>query len=280
MNMFVLNVFAFVFVFAFIFILRLFTKPIKRGFFCNDVSIRMPYYKNESFGWITIWTISFGLAMLIFITSHALKKSKKMFSHIFAEFIPFTFGFLVNVLISHFVKTTTGRLRPCFIELCKPNVLQSQCLLTPNLYTEDFECTSGEYSDVFARGSFFSGRASSIAFSAVYLLCYLQHHLPQLPTFARAFCQLSLVIIAFLLSTSSLFDYHHFWEDILVGDLVGTVIALFTYSVIRSTANTAGKYEETQCTEHSPRKCSSVGQLSTSEQTPLTEQWHSLYRTL
>lgn len=235
------------------------------------------------------------------------------------DIIPFTFGYLITVSLSNFVKSTTGRLRPCFIELCKPDALQSQCLLQPNnnnsrlisdFYIDVFECTSSEYSNVFARSSFFSCRASMIAYTAVYLVCYLQNRLPQLPTIFRALGQLSLFIIAFLLGTSSLFDYHHFWDDILVGFIVGSIIALYTYTSVKKYFTE--KYNQWKVTpllmythqspipsqnfslfhQRSREESSSTRQLfrgksttveMSSERSPLTvftNEWHSLYQTL
>lgn len=246
-----------------------------------------------------------------------------MLRHMIIDIIPFTFGFLITVLLSNFVKLTTGRLRPCFIELCQPDVLQSQCLPKPNnnnnnqlfsnFYIDLFQCTSSEYSDAFARSSFFSCRASMIAYTAVYLICYLQHHMSHLPTFLRALGQLFLLIVTFLLGTSSLFDYHHFWDDVLVGFMVGSAIAFYTYTAIKwyftqeydewkvtsvllythqSPVQNAVFSSRHQRNQQSRDESSSIRQLfraksttveMTSERTPLivfTEEWHSLYQTL
>lgn len=86
MNLSFLNVIVFVFLLVAILVLQFYIEPVKRGFFCSDASIRLPYYQNASFGWLAVWAISFGLAMLLFTAENAFNKSKVCFSSSVLQF--------------------------------------------------------------------------------------------------------------------------------------------------------------------------------------------------
>lgn len=89
------------------------------------------------------------------------------------ELVTYLFGFLTTRLVTSMTKRATGRLRPHFIEICKPKDMDIICpagLLT-NRYIEDYECTQANHKMIRKSYlSFFSGHSSAIAYAMVFLV--------------------------------------------------------------------------------------------------------------
>ncbi|CAG2170334.1 unnamed protein product, partial [Oppiella nova] len=221
--------------------LYLFVKPFKRGFFCDDTSIRYPYKDN------TITDYSLALLVLVPIIAtiggvetYRYKKSryttrlyKSISQELYDKFVPFLFGILASLLCTFVAKVSVGRLRPYFHSICKPNIV---CDATNAYkYIEDFECTgfkdspSGAVDEI--NMSFMSGHSSLMAFSMVYLTIYLQKRMPITQTsdsLIRAMIQGLAVNLAFFVGYTRISDYWHHWSDVMIGLIQGTVAAILT----------------------------------------------------
>lgn len=79
----------------------------------------------------------------------------------------FLFGAACSQLITDIGKYTIGRLRPHFLDICKPNV---ECDSNKFAYIEDFKCTGDKgYRFNDSRLSFPSGHSSLSFYCMVYL---------------------------------------------------------------------------------------------------------------
>ncbi|PIO68602.1 PAP2 family protein [Teladorsagia circumcincta] len=141
-------------------------------------------------------------------------------------------GFVCVFVLTNLTKNCLGRLRPHFIDVCKPVNITCR----GNEYYENYVCSGNPVLVSEARKSFFSGHSAfsmyASTFAAVYLLARIPRH-----TFGRAalpVIQTTVIAIGLLISFSRINDNKHHWSDVIVGILVGMFIAVYTVSYIFS----------------------------------------------
>ncbi|ALC44264.1 CG11426 [Drosophila busckii] len=225
-------------------------EPARRGFFCNDESIRYPYREN------TITPLMLGLMagvlpLLIFglveytraLRDRELTSTVQLlnwqlagwFSELGRQLSYFGFGMLLTFDATEVGKYTIGRLRPHFMAVCQPQLSDgSLCsdLANQHRYVEDYECAGEGYTvaDVRqARLSFPSGHSSIAFYALLYVALYLQVKLNwRSCKIWRHFVQFVLIMLAWYTALSRVMDNWHHWSDVLVGSLLGICGALIT----------------------------------------------------
>lgn len=156
--------------------------PSKTGFYCNDYSVNLPYHSSTVPNYL-LFIISYLIPCAIILSSEAwrgvyarVKKGgnekhinqyrfelprkrevglNETFGNILVNIFYFSFGHLCNSLITLIGKKTIGRLRPNFLDVCKPeqNPYLTYCnthvtgktYLIPGV---DFKCLSPDPSEV------------------------------------------------------------------------------------------------------------------------------------
>lgn len=155
----------------------------------------------------------------------------------------FWLGQFTVVLITEVGKRWTGRLRPNFLDVCRPNLDALVCFnrsgdlkMYNSIYTGGDFCTGDPDKVQEARLSFPSGHASFTTYCALYLIVYLEMRLfvTRLHFPKRLLqCLLLLVVTMVLLSRYS--DFQHHATDILAGfvlGLAGVIMATYVGSFI------------------------------------------------
>ncbi|KAL3315128.1 hypothetical protein Ciccas_006238 [Cichlidogyrus casuarinus] len=149
----------------------------------------------------------------------------------------FALGYSLNLLLTIVAKSTVGRLRPHFLDLCKP--LANATVLD---YVTKFNCTRTvsivgekiplEKLFVDMRKSFPSGHSSVAMFNAVYLTVYIGTRMPSKRIFLGLGYLLQSIVLAsgIFVCCSRMMDYKHHWSDVLAGSLLGTLVAFFIVS--------------------------------------------------
>ncbi|CAL4096572.1 unnamed protein product, partial [Meganyctiphanes norvegica] len=219
--------------------------PFHRGFFCDDASLTYPYHSSTVSNGM-LMCIMFILPIVVFIIvewwrlrsqDSGIKSSKICGRNIHpllgaagASFGIYWLGLTVAFMINMLIKFSIGRLRPHFIEVCKPDWSQIQCYTSDGkpAYVDPIPCTGEQNSKMLnSRLSFPSGHASLSMFTMLYLTIYLHVHLRMRYTCVlRVIFQVAFLTIALYTGLSRIHDYKHHWEDVLAGFVEGIIEAL------------------------------------------------------
>ncbi|KAK0394278.1 hypothetical protein QR680_000666 [Steinernema hermaphroditum] len=235
-----------------------FVKPYKRGFYCDDESIRYPLLPSTvTRQMLIVVGILIPSALIIATEVFRTLAWEKKCSHLFKKyhmrntqvhrlivrlyiFIGYFFlGVCFNQLMVDIAKYTIGRQRPHFMEVCKPNVGYKNCGLN-HTYITDFWCTTTDKKLIHeSQLSFYSGHSSFSFYAAWYTSLYLQARLYR-PLYSRLLLpviQFSLFGGAAFVAYSRVSDYKHHWSDVLVGSAMGSaigiIVALFVAEVFK-----------------------------------------------
>lgn len=171
-------------------------KPFRRGFYCDDTSIRYPY-KDSTISSLLLYFYGTGIPIITIVTVEFIRFSRvsggsaRVFRRnpsgardssnliefawiAYNELIIFIFGALCSQFLTDIAKYSIGRLRPHFIEVCRPVGLDTNlCPANTNTYRyiETYECANG-YESTYrikdARLSFMSGHSSFSAYTMVF----------------------------------------------------------------------------------------------------------------
>ncbi|CAI5441270.1 unnamed protein product [Caenorhabditis angaria] len=231
-----------------LYIFHEFVPPYKRGFYCDDETIRYPFRSSTVSRQMLIVIgllipIILILATELFRTLAWEKKCEQQFKTYQVRnhsvhrlivrlycFIGYFFvGVCFNQLMVDIAKYTIGRQRPHFMDICKPDKGFSTCP-NPDEYITEFTCTGADKKLIHeAQLSFYSGHAAFSFYAAWFTSLYLQARL-----FRPLFSRLLLPVIQFLLfggaayvALTRISDYKHHWSDVLVGAIMGSAIGIF-----------------------------------------------------
>uniref|UniRef100_A0A8C1ZAD3 Phospholipid phosphatase 1a n=1 Tax=Cyprinus carpio TaxID=7962 RepID=A0A8C1ZAD3_CYPCA len=162
-------------------ILTILHKSFKRGFFCNDDSINYPY-KEDTISYPLLGGVMIPITVLTMIIGECLSvylnrvKSKSFCNSyvacIYKAIGTFLFGAAMSQSLTDIAKYSIGRLRPHFLDVCKPDWTQINC--TGGAYIEDFVCTGDSTKVNEGRLSFYSGHSSFSMYCMLFLALYLQ----------------------------------------------------------------------------------------------------------
>jgi len=141
----------------------------------------------------------------------------------------YVLGACFNQLMIAIAKYSIGRLRPHFIDVCKPESLDLNATCQSHIYITDYVCTGpDEYYIRDAHLSFFSGHSAFSFYAAWFTTLYLQARIYR-PLFSRILLptiQFALFALAAACSYSRISDYKHHWSDVLFGAIVGSVMGI------------------------------------------------------
>ncbi|RNA11440.1 lipid phosphate phosphohydrolase 1 isoform X3 [Brachionus plicatilis] len=224
--------------------------PKIRYFTCDMSDISFPYKSDTVKFWVVgIYGVLGPLVFIIFVELLNAKifpfqnKNQQPFYsrlrslgiYLFHSISLFIFGVSIVLLLTEIGKRWIGRLRPHFLDVCKPNLSQIDCVtngLSGTIYnsisTGGNFCT-GDAGDIEeARLSFPSGHASFSAYTMLFLIIYLEARLFLVRfRYIKALIQLTAFIASFVTSISRISDYHHRGSDVVGGLVLGSIIALF-----------------------------------------------------
>ncbi|KAJ3604052.1 hypothetical protein NHX12_028793 [Muraenolepis orangiensis] len=213
--------------------------PFKRGFFCSDDSIRYPL-KEDTISYQLLAGVMIPFTLIVILCGECLsvymsraKNQKSCGASItylacsYKSLGSCIFGGLASQSLTDIAKVTIGRLRPHFLDACKPAWDQINC--KSGGYIENFTCTGDEDHVDEARLSFYSGHSSFSMYCMLFLALYIQARLKaEWARLLRPTIQFFLLATAMYVGLSRVSDYMHHWSDVLVGLLLGALVAVLT----------------------------------------------------
>lgn len=239
-------------------LLGLVIPPYRRGFFCNDDSIRYPYTSQESLpNWLVI-LVSVVIPVAVIITCEIARyyysgnlareqynqegddnllcgpyTKKPFFQRVYKIIYVFLYGTLVNLLFTLFVKIYVGQLRPHFLAVCKPNMSLINC---SDGYITNYECTGTDFEAIErARRSFPSAHSSGTMYGMMFLALYFEtFSTKDRGFFLKPFIQCGCIMVSLFFGLNRVREHMHSWTDISTGFLLGGVMAFYVaFKVLR-----------------------------------------------
>ncbi|XP_054624137.1 phospholipid phosphatase 3-like isoform X2 [Dunckerocampus dactyliophorus] len=207
--------------------------PYRRGFFCNDNSISLPY-KSSTVSNTVLTSVGVTVPVVSIIIGESyriyfLNEGSKSFvgnpyiSALYKQVGVFIFGCAISQSFTDIAKVSVGRLRPHFLDVCKPDFTTINCSLG---YITDYMCQGPESKVQEARKSFFSGHASFSMYTMLYLVFYLQSRFTwHGGRLLRPLTQFTLVMMSFYTGLSRVSDHKHHPTDVLAGFVQGALVA-------------------------------------------------------
>jgi membrane-associated phospholipid phosphatase len=160
-----------------------------------------------------------------------------------AAMLGLTYSMVTGTCFQVILKKTIGGFRPHFLVVCKPVIPpqdgSSGAGYGSIMYTARQICTGDPWRVQNALESFPSGHAE-VAFAGLgYLTIYLFTHLRITSRRDRvkiSYWKMLLVVaplfFATYLSSTLVLGYHHHWDDVVFGALIGWVMALLGYRMV------------------------------------------------
>ncbi|XP_041666584.1 phospholipid phosphatase 1 isoform X2 [Cheilinus undulatus] len=209
-------------------------SPYRRGFYCNDDSIKYPY-KEDTISYqllggvmipVTILTMVIGECLSVYLNRIKSKSSFGSYvSSVYKAVGTFLFGAAMSQSLTDIAKYSIGRLRPHFLDVCKPDWKNINC--SSGAYIEDFTCSGNPTMVNEGRLSFYSGHSSFSMYCMLFLALYLQARLQaEWARLLRPTIQFFLIAATIYTGLSRVSDYKHHWSDVLAGLLQGALMAI------------------------------------------------------
>lgn len=210
-----------------------FVRPYQRGYYCADSSLNYPY-KNSTVSTTVLTSVGLILPAVSIVIGecfriHQLHEGTKSFvgnpyvAALYKQMGVFIFGCAISQSFTDIAKVSVGRMRPHFLDVCKPDPATVNCSLG---YITHYTCTGKESDVQEARKSFFSGHASFSMYTMLYLAFYLQSRFTwRGARLLRPLVQFTLLMMAFYTGLSRVSDHKHHPTDVLAGFVQGALVA-------------------------------------------------------
>ncbi|XP_023275885.1 phospholipid phosphatase 3-like isoform X2 [Seriola lalandi dorsalis] len=208
-------------------------RPYQRGLYCSDSSLNYPY-KNSTVPSSVLISVGLTLPAVSIVIGecfriHQQHVGTKSFvgnpyvAALYKQMGVFLFGCAVSQSFTDIAKVSVGRMRPHFLDVCKPDFSTINCSLG---YITNYTCAGSESDVQEARKSFFSGHASFSMFAMLYLAFYLQSRFTwHGARLLRPLLQFTLLMMAFYTGLSRVSDHKHHPTDVLAGFVQGALVA-------------------------------------------------------
>lgn len=241
-------------------LIRSFDMPI-RGFWCNDHSIRYPHLPMIVDYKILLLICTFvPLAIFRLLPASSTKPEKADSNDIvdnnenrLARIGPnsvgwdYMFGFILKLVLTTYCKVIIARPRPNFYEICQPTV---QCQSFETHFISDFNCTTESHLAKNSIQSFFSGHSSTGTYAGLFTALHVAAHWQVDYNIKALTCSLLIGIGLFPGFTQYLNHWHH-WSDVLVGQLVGMLMAVAAFRMRHWLSQNAGQTSGAKLSEKS-----------------------------
>lgn len=214
--------------------------PFRRGFFCDDNSIKYPYVEDTISDAVLMgvgFTMAFILVIFVEVPRYMssklpMAKSRELVICVKSCCVSLL-GFAITMGFVQSLKYSVGALRPHFLDVCKPDFSAFNC---SQGYISQYTCTETKFSDSIlrrSRTSFPSGHAAFSMYIAVYLSLFFEVRCAF--WFSRSLkplMQACLFLFSVLVSVTRVQDHKHHPHDVIAGSILGIIVGLFVFKTL------------------------------------------------
>lgn len=205
-------------------------KPFERQFYVNDLSISHPYASPQTVNnsQLMVYTIAVPVVTITLFTLILADKRHKYYVW-YISLLGLLLGITYTNLLTDYLKNWIGRLRPDFLSRCIPKEGTPKNVL---VYAKDV-CTTTNSERLYDGFRTTPSGHSSESFAGLgYLYMWLCGQLlTEYPTSGswRKVVALMPLVGATLIALSRTQDYRHHFVDVIIGSVLGFIIAWWSY---------------------------------------------------
>ncbi|CAG7838169.1 unnamed protein product [Allacma fusca] len=169
-----------------------------------------------------LYCITIPASILVVLVVFAIKRN---YQDAWAGLLVPSLALPLTGLFTNIIKLSVGRPRPDFFDRCYPGVKN---------FNASLPCTGDPHDVMEGKKSFPSGHSSNAFCSFIFVSLYLAGQLGVFNGRGRGqgwrvlLCMVP-VVLAILMAISRTDDYHHHWQDVTVGAIIGTLLAYISY---------------------------------------------------
>lgn len=204
-------------------------EPFQRQFTINDLTISHPYAKHERVPGKLLSQLSLGLPSIVIIAVAPILTKENRLKVLFISLLGLYMSLFVNSLITGIIKNWIGRLRPDFLARCIPKPDTPPDVL---VYAKDV-CTQTNMKRLLDGFRTTPSGHSSTSFAGLgYLTIWLCSQLVAahkgVGSWRSIVCSVPFMV-AFYVAMSRTQDYRHHFVDVLLGSILGQLVAWWSY---------------------------------------------------
>ena len=210
-------------------------KPHVQGFFRGDRDIGFPSsQKSQTVDVPALIVLALLVPVVVIVLYNLIYgyRSRKWF--IANQVIFFLLCAFLNDIVTNALKLMVGRLRPDFLDRCKPNYTDYPPDPETGYVGNPAVCTGSAAEIEEGRKSFPSGHSSIIMCGMIFLALYFHRAVPQGHEVSHAFrpmLQVLCITTGLVVGASRVYDHMHNPSDVIIGGIIGTVFGLLPYII-------------------------------------------------
>ncbi|RUS76378.1 hypothetical protein EGW08_015858 [Elysia chlorotica] len=209
-----------------IFIITDYAEPFKRKIQAEEVWLYSFPLSEDYVPFKTLQVFIIAFSIIVIWTVHQHNRNEE---DVISAILGLSLSMYLSATVTNFIKLVVGRPRPDFFERCFMKPSEDADKLALAMCDRDAESVNQGYK------SFPSGHATMAMSGMFYMSLYIGRSLKVFTQRHSRYSGIRLcvtiapVVFGVLVAASRTADYHHHWQDVLVGSLIGVGFAYMCF---------------------------------------------------